>query len=381
MTAKDNNNPDILILSDQQDEIDDLVNLLAPRFGVPRSSLNAHDAARIIKEIKPGVVIFAFQRVGDVPAAQDVLNTVLRDLKLYKPQRLLMCKASESEQAYALYSNGLIDDFIADRPLYDPNRLRLSVSQALERRQYRLVSSDLLKVIERIDADMLGLDQFVSRLIESVDEKHHESIEMFHYLTHKVVSELADLHDGLVQRQQVGESGGRTTGDDSTPRDDGLNKTADWLVELSRDYKKSHSEPRMAPPELQKTGIRVLLVDDDDFYRDVFVSMMQGSGFDIETADHGGTAIDMARKNPPDIILLDYKMPGIDGLEVLDILNSEQAMRNIPVIMLTGISSKYIVDRSVKGGARDFIVKPGSRDVILRKIIDVVGRGKASTSG
>jgi CheY-like chemotaxis protein len=172
-------------------------------------------------------------------------------------------------------------------------------------------------------------------------------------------------------------------------------------VGLSRDYKKSHAEGGSDMPEAKPdspkrpqaetsqqprsqlhptppaddvaTGKRVLVVDDDDFYRDVFVSMMQGSGFDIETADHGGTAIDLARRNPPDIILLDYKMPGIDGLEVLDILGSDPATRMVPVIMLTGISSKTIVDRSIRSGARDFIVKPGSRDVIIRKINDVIG--------
>ncbi len=74
------------------------------------------------------------------------------------------------------------------------------------------------------------------------------------------------------------------------------------------------------------------------------------------------------------MILLDYKMPGIDGLEVLEILRSEQATRTIPVIMLTGISSKFMVDRSMKGGAQDFIVKPGSRDVILRKIATAIAR-------
>jgi len=373
MNETERKNKDILILSDQQEECDDLINLLTPRFGVPLSSLNPHQAALLLKTDKPAVLILAFQRVDFARKAERILQSALDGLKLYRPQRVLMCKASESEQAYDLYAEGLIDDFIADRPLYDPHRLRLSVSQALERRSYRLVSDDLLKVIERIDADMHGLDHFVEGLMESVDKEHHESIEMFHYLTRKVVNELEVLHDGLSRRQHAEPADNAGLAHDTTHQDT-LRETADWLVELRRDFRKSHvsagAEVVARPPDES----RVLLVDDDDFYRDVFVSMMQGSGYIVETADHGGTAIDLARKNPPDVILLDYKMPGIDGLEVLEILRSEQATRTIPVIMLTGVSSKFMVDRSMKGGAQDFIVKPGSRDVILRKIATAMAR-------
>jgi CheY-like chemotaxis protein len=400
MNIDQTTNNDLLLVSDQKEELDDLVHLLKSRFGQPLTTLSLNEAVRIIKQDKPGVVIFAFRHVDAVRQAQPIFESALATLKLYRPQRVLMCKASESAQAFALYSDGLIDDFIADRPLYDPNRLHLSIAQALERRQYRLVSNDLIKVIENIDNDMHGLDRFVARLMETVDAEHHESIEMFHFLTRKMVHELEELHDGISRRQK--EARAYDPADDDAALDNGnLNQTADWLVGLSRDYKKSHAEGGSDMPEAKPdspkrpqaetsqqprsqlhptppaddvaTGKRVLVVDDDDFYRDVFVSMMQGSGFDIETADHGGTAIDLARRNPPDIILLDYKMPGIDGLEVLDILGSDPATRMVPVIMLTGISSKTIVDRSIRSGARDFIVKPGSRDVIIRKINDVIG--------
>ncbi len=286
-------NSDILILSDQQEECDDLINLLTPRFGVPLSSLNPHQAALVLKSDKPGVLILAFQRVDFARKAERILQSALDGLKLYRPQRVLMCKASESEQAYDMYVEGLIDDFIADRPLYDPHRLRLSVSQALERRSYRLVSDDLLKVIERIDADMHGLDHFVEGLMASVDEQHHESIEMFHYLTRKVVNELEELHDGLSRRQHAEPVDNAGLARD-TQRQDTLRETADWLVELRRDFRKSHESASAEVLARPADEPRVLLVDDDDFYRDVFVSMMQGSGYIVETADHGGTAIDLA---------------------------------------------------------------------------------------
>jgi len=61
-------------------------------------------------------------------------------------------------------------------------------------------------------------------------------------------------------------------------------------------------------------------------------------------------------------------MPGIDGIATLKQIRMNPDTRSIPVIMLTGISAREIVDKSLRAGATDFIVKPGSRDTILSKI-------------
>ena len=69
-----------------------------------------------------------------------------------------------------------------------------------------------------------------------------------------------------------------------------------------------------------------------------------------------------------DLIFLDYHMPEIDGVKGLSMIRSDERTKKVPIIMLTAASDRGIVEASIKAGASDFIVKPPSKDLILKKI-------------
>ncbi len=102
----------------------------------------------------------------------------------------------------------------------------------------------------------------------------------------------------------------------------------------------------------------VLAVDDEDRNLRLMEAMLLPLGYDVALAQNGEDALDSVRENPPDVILLDIMMPGINGFEVARRLKDDEGTRIIPIIMVTAL--KEVEDR-VKGldaGADDFLTKP-----------------------
>lgn len=112
---------------------------------------------------------------------------------------------------------------------------------------------------------------------------------------------------------------------------------------------------------------RVLIVDDDpDILRLVSYNLGQ-AGFEIVTASTGRKALDIAQKQPPDLIILDVMLPDVDGMEVCRTLRQQSPSRRIPIIMLTARGEE--IDRVVgfELGADDYVAKPFSpRELVLR---------------
>ena len=101
---------------------------------------------------------------------------------------------------------------------------------------------------------------------------------------------------------------------------------------------------------------RVLVVDDEDALRTVLGNELSGEGYEVDTASDGDEAISMIQNKKFDLLLLDIKMPKVDGFEVLKFVK-----KNFPpvkVIMLTGFADLKNAIESKKLGAEDFVSKP-----------------------
>lgn len=101
---------------------------------------------------------------------------------------------------------------------------------------------------------------------------------------------------------------------------------------------------------------RILVVDDEEALRTVLSSELAGVGYDIETASDGDEAINLVQGKKFDLVLLDIKMPKVDGFEVLKFI--KKSYPSIRVIMLTGFADLKNAIESKKHGAEDFVSKP-----------------------
>ncbi|MDK2882126.1 MAG: two-component system, OmpR family, alkaline phosphatase synthesis response regulator PhoP [Bacillota bacterium] len=112
---------------------------------------------------------------------------------------------------------------------------------------------------------------------------------------------------------------------------------------------------------------RILVVDDEPHVVELVRFNLEKEGFRVLAAGDGPAALEVARREVPDLIVLDLMLPGLSGLEVFRLLRGEEKTRAIPVIMLTARASEADRVLGLELGADDYIVKPFSpRELIAR---------------
>lgn len=112
----------------------------------------------------------------------------------------------------------------------------------------------------------------------------------------------------------------------------------------------------------------VLIVDDREENIRLLKAFLRDNAFEIDTATSGQEALSKVAANPPDIILLDVVMPGMDGLEVCRHLKDDDATRHIPVVIVTGTTERDLNVDALEAGADDFLTKPLDSSILRARI-------------
>jgi two-component system nitrogen regulation response regulator GlnG len=107
---------------------------------------------------------------------------------------------------------------------------------------------------------------------------------------------------------------------------------------------------------MKKHAADILIVDDEEHFRTVLSSIMEAEGIKAAVAQDGDTALRMIRLDPPDIMLTDAKMPGMNGWELLK--KAKELDPDLPVVMVTGFADIPGAVGAIKGGAHDYLAKP-----------------------
>jgi len=106
---------------------------------------------------------------------------------------------------------------------------------------------------------------------------------------------------------------------------------------------------------------RILIVDDEQANRRLLEVMLGQEGFQLLTAASGEEALALVAREPPDLILLDVMMPGMDGYAVASALKGNHDTKNIPIIVVTALDDREAMMRGLSAGAEDFLSKPVDR--------------------
>jgi DNA-binding response OmpR family regulator len=119
----------------------------------------------------------------------------------------------------------------------------------------------------------------------------------------------------------------------------------------------------------------ILVIDDDPAVLSLLRRGLAYEGYTVTTAPSGAAGLGLARERPPDLIVLDIMMPGIDGLEVLRRLRSAET--HLPVILLTAKDAPQDEVQGLESGADDYVVKPFTFDVLLARVRALLRRQQA----
>ncbi|AVO37997.1 phosphate regulon transcriptional regulator PhoB [Pukyongiella litopenaei] len=125
----------------------------------------------------------------------------------------------------------------------------------------------------------------------------------------------------------------------------------------------------------------VLVVEDEPAQREVLAYNLEAEGFAVNRAADGDEALLQVEESPPDVIVLDWMLPGVSGIEICRRLKIRPEMRGIPVIMLSARSEEADRVRGLETGADDYVVKPYSVAELIARVRTQLRRSRPSSVG
>ncbi len=118
----------------------------------------------------------------------------------------------------------------------------------------------------------------------------------------------------------------------------------------------------------------ILIIEDDDFFRELLRKKISSEDFTVLEAVDGEKGIKLVKEKNPDLVLLDLLLPNVDGFEVLTQVKADSKVSSIPIIILSNLGQQEDIERALKLGAKDFLIKSQfDIDQVIEKIKNVLG--------
>jgi two-component system phosphate regulon response regulator PhoB len=140
----------------------------------------------------------------------------------------------------------------------------------------------------------------------------------------------------------------------------------------------------LAPPTPARTEAprlpRVLLVDDDPYLQDVVVAMLEAVGLAVEAVETAEEGLDRLRRERPELLLLDWSLPGMSGLELCKQLRREAMFATLPILFLTAHAGTQDMVEAFAAGADDYVVKPFRAAELGARIFGLLRRARVASA-
>lgn len=119
-------------------------------------------------------------------------------------------------------------------------------------------------------------------------------------------------------------------------------------------------------------NLLILVVEDEPAVRELLVNAFEFNNFDVIEAENGAEGVEAAKKNLPDIILMDVRMPIMTGFEACEIIKADESTKNIPIIFLSAYGQDAEVNTGLSLGAEEYLVKPFEVSSLIVRVKDVL---------
>lgn len=380
--------PGLLVLTDVRSDAEMVAKLLSTEFDRVHVSTHADHFAADFERLRPKVLVLAFKSLGESERCHLGLYRRSAQIHTLAHRTVLLCAKADVRRAYELCRRDLFDDYAQFWPLaHDASRLPMAVHLALEALAHR----DAAVPVARLAAQARRIaeleSQLDAQLADGAARVQHASRTL-----HDARSEVGAALDRFTRRMIDGDLGDALVVHDATEvrREMGrLNDEAldgalgrailaeapvrDWLGTVRGGLAPQLEAARAMAEMAGRLRPAVLAVDDDAFVRALLGEVLGDGRYDVVMAQTGTEALASLRRRRPDLILMDVRLPDMNGVEMTRRLKAAPEHADIPIVMITGQSERQVIVDSLAAGAADFVVKPFERETLLRKIARLLG--------
>lgn len=373
----------ILVAAEMVEDAGLVKKLLSDEFEQVFISTHPERSVHDFETHRPDVLILAFKTLEQSERYYLGLYRLSKLVHATPHRTLILCDKNDLQRVYALCKKEYFDDYILFWPMtHDAPRLPMAVYHAV--RHMALLAADgpsaaefatqarrMAELETLLDKSLArGRETVVAanRSLEQAELNIEAALDSFsHGLAHDqsglvevknpggLASEFHRLKADHIQKQF------RSAAAAVQPVDQ-------WIGSVNKDLAPQIESARALRTLAARIRPRVLVIDDDLYQHKLVDTLLGDANLELSFATSGTEALATLRKGRPDLILMDFNLPDIDGVETTRRLKTAPSSATIPVIMITGQSGKEVVVDSLKAGASDFLVKPFDKAALQAKI-------------
>jgi PleD family two-component response regulator len=338
----------ILIATDDGFQAEQMSESLRSDFPAIRISLNSALVAHDFDDFKPDILVLAFTLMEKAERYHQMLLRLSELARARDYRTILLCDKTDVKKAFEACKAGSYDDYVLYWPqVHDGRRLAMSIWIAA-----RNLPDDPPEA-EPAAVAAAGIAIATQPRAPAPPAPRPATIEMhdeprpIHIVSSRRPAG-AEIARGTVAGGRVGSSA--------------VGAHAGAAAQRER-------------------RLVVMAVDDDEFTRLLIKKLLHPDSFDLKLVTGGSEAFDLLRRIRPDVILMDVRLPGADGVDLVGRLKAMPEFATIPVVMMAGDSRRETVLSSIKAGASNFVVKPFTREELTAKLREVAsGAGAGPVS-
>jgi CheY-like chemotaxis protein len=364
----------VLIKTLLKEDFDNVVTLNCPAANLP--------AAEFL-ELHPKVLLLAFREIDKAEQCYLGLYRSHGSGALEPHRAVLLCTKETVKQAFGLCRRGLFDDYVLFWPMtYDAPRLRMTVHRALAELAASPHNSPSAGTIAAQARRILELEARLSHQLTRGQEHIEAAGHAVARAERDAATALGGLSSSILEAVESGRtpemlSGvaaaiGRCSEESVMPQFQNVTRSLRPLTQWADEIQQTVSAHRESGRTLGELSTRVrpivLIIDNDEHEQQRLADILEPDGYYVKFASSGTEALRQLHRSPVDIILIEYKLPELNGIEVTKLLKDDPRLAAVPVIMISSNCDRDIVLGSRRVGAVDFIVKPVDRGVILDKL-------------
>lgn len=377
-------NDPILVVGDDDSELVEIEEHLDIGYSHIFTTTDIDEGATLFEKKRPAALLLSFEQIETAERFYLELFHHCENIYEIPHQTVVFVTRRELDRAYELCRREIFNDFVITRPLLSEHRLRLSVSQALEKRALRLGVQHgqvLLKRLaamidnlreefhqtlsggQHLIAQQKGMQQDILSSIEYRLGIFRDSLmgPSMHAIVNVQDPAALKLHFEKLQEEEIRSQLEKYHG----KMDEAL---VAWTSNLENHLGLLEQASTLYHQENNEETPTILLIDDDAMQREILNGILSEAGYNVIQAADGSEGLGLLMASIPSLVLLDYEMPGLDGAGLLKKARSTAELGSVPIIMLTGHSEKDVVGQCLGAGATDYLVKPVQRERLLERV-------------
>ena len=313
----------VLVATDNANDANQILRQLRNDIAHVRASTDSEKAVEDFEDYRPDVLVLAFDCLDKAQSYYLGLYRLGKALHQHPHRTVILCNKDEVRAVFELCKKEFFDDYVLYWPhTHDGPRLAMSIWMACR--------------------EMVAMRAETPGPAELLAHARH----------------LGELEQTLDRGLAAGASSAEPANA--------------WARKLRDQIQPSLAGTRAFADKARQLRPIVMVVEDDEFARQLVAGTLDVQKYDVLFVGDGRAALSQLRRVRPDVILMDIRLPGMDGVEVTARLKATPQLSEIPVVMMTGDARRETLVNSVEAGASAFVVKPFTRESLVAKLEKVL---------